>query len=103
MSRHMLLSSGEAITKSKRSPEKLFVLFDMYETLHDLNWRFGYQIQDVFCGEPAAGIEAAAGFMRQLAQSAKETFGDFEDAVEKDASKPPVFVELSVHIEPIVQ
>jgi exocyst complex protein 7 len=39
MSRHMLLSFGEAITKSKKSPEKLFVLFDMYETLHDLNWR----------------------------------------------------------------
>ncbi len=39
MSRHMLLSFGEAITKSKKSPEKLFVLFDMFETLHDLNWR----------------------------------------------------------------
>jgi hypothetical protein len=56
--------------------------------------RFRYQIQDVFCGEPAAGMEAAAGFIRWLAQSAKETCGDFEDAVEKDASKPPVFVEV---------
>jgi hypothetical protein len=56
--------------------------------------RFGYQIQDVFCGEPAAGMEAAAGFIRWLAQTSKETFGDFEDAVEKDASKPPVFVEV---------
>jgi len=99
----MLLSFGEAIAKSKKFPEKLFVLFDMYETLHDLNWRLGYQIQDVFCGEPAEGMEAAAGFIRWLAQRAKETFGDFEDAVEKDASKPAVFVELSVHIEPIVQ
>jgi hypothetical protein len=33
---HMLLSFGEAIAKSKKSPEKLFVLLDMYETLHDL-------------------------------------------------------------------
>jgi hypothetical protein len=48
-------------------------------------------------------MEAAAGFIRWLAQSTKETFGDSEDAVEKDASKPPVFAELSVHIEPIVQ
>lgn len=33
---HMLLSFGEAIAKSKKSPEKLFVLLDMYETMHDL-------------------------------------------------------------------
>jgi hypothetical protein len=39
--------------------------------------RFGYQIQDVFCGEPTAGMEAAAGFIRWLAQSAKETCGGF--------------------------
>ena len=33
---HMLLSFGEAIAKSKKSAEKLFVLFDMYETMHEL-------------------------------------------------------------------
>lgn len=32
----VLLSFGEAIAKSKRSPEKLFVLLDMYEILHEL-------------------------------------------------------------------
>lgn len=32
----MLLSFGEAIAKSKRSPEKLFVLLDMYEVMHEL-------------------------------------------------------------------
>lgn len=32
----MLLSFGEAIAKSKRSPEKLFVLLDMYETMREL-------------------------------------------------------------------
>jgi len=63
----------------------------------------GTRYKMFFCGEPAEGMEAAAGFIRWLAQRAKETFGDFEDAVEKDASKPAVFVELSVHIEPIVQ
>jgi exocyst complex protein 7 len=85
---------GKPLPRARKSPEKLFDMFDMFETLHDLNWRFRYQIQDVFCGEPAAGMEAAAGFIRWLAQSAKETCGDFEDAVEKDASKPPVFVEV---------
>lgn len=33
----MLLSFGEAIAKSKRSPEKLFVLLDMYEIMHELH------------------------------------------------------------------
>lgn len=33
---HMLLSFGEAIARNKKSPEKLFVLLDMYETMHDL-------------------------------------------------------------------
>jgi exocyst complex protein 7 len=32
----MLLSFGEAIARSKRSPEKLFVLLDMYEIMREL-------------------------------------------------------------------
>ena len=31
-----LLSFGDAFAKSKRSPEKLFVLLDMYEVMHRL-------------------------------------------------------------------
>lgn len=33
----MLLSFGDAIAKSKRSPEKLFVLLDMYEIMQELH------------------------------------------------------------------
>ena len=32
----MLLSFGEGIAKSKKSPEKLFVLLDMYETMREI-------------------------------------------------------------------
>lgn len=32
----VLLSFGEAIARSKRSPEKLFVLLDMYEIMREL-------------------------------------------------------------------
>lgn len=32
----ILLSFGDAIAKSKRSPEKLFVLLDMYEIMREL-------------------------------------------------------------------
>jgi exocyst complex component 7 len=31
-----LLSFGDAVSRSKRSPEKLFVLLDMYEVMHEL-------------------------------------------------------------------
>lgn len=33
----VLLSFGDAIAKSKRSPEKLFVLLDMYEIMRELH------------------------------------------------------------------
>ena len=33
----MLLSFGDAIARSKRSPEKLFVLLDMYEIMQELH------------------------------------------------------------------
>ena len=33
---HMLLSFGEAIARSKKTPEKMFVLLDMYEIMRDL-------------------------------------------------------------------
>ena len=48
----MLLSFGEAIAKSKRSPEKLFVLLDMYEILQEIHAEvlaFNIQILESFC------------------------------------------------------
>ncbi|XP_054787201.1 exocyst complex component EXO70A1-like isoform X1 [Prosopis cineraria] len=83
----MLLSFGEAIAKSKRSPEKLFVLLDMYEIMHELR----SEIETLFESKACTVIrEAALGLTKQLAQTAQETFGDFEEAVEKDATKTAV-------------
>lgn len=33
----ILLSFGDAIARSKRSPEKLFVILDMYEVMRELH------------------------------------------------------------------
>ncbi|XP_020224722.1 exocyst complex component EXO70A1 [Cajanus cajan] len=83
----MLLSFGEAIAKSKRSPEKLFVLLDMYEILQEIH----SEIDMLFKGRACTKIrEAVTGLTKQLAQTAQETFGDFEEAVEKDATKTAV-------------
>uniref|UniRef100_A0A3Q7G095 Exocyst subunit Exo70 family protein n=1 Tax=Solanum lycopersicum TaxID=4081 RepID=A0A3Q7G095_SOLLC len=83
----VLLSFGDAIAKSKRSPEKLFVLLDMYEIMRELH----SEIESLFRGKACNEIkESAFGLTKQLAQTAQETFGDFEEAVEKDATKTAV-------------
>ncbi|GFZ05993.1 exocyst subunit exo70 family protein A1 [Actinidia rufa] len=89
----VLLSFGDAIAKSKRSPEKLFVLLDMYEIMRELH----SEIETLFKGKACSEIrESALGLTKRLAQTAQETFGDFEEAVEKDATKTAV-LDGTVH------
>ncbi|GLT88721.1 hypothetical protein SLE2022_067330 [Rubroshorea leprosula] len=89
----VLLSFGEAIAKSKRSPEKLFVLLDMYEIMRELH----SEIEALFKGKACTEIrESALGLTKRLAQTAQDTFGDFEEAVEKDATKTAV-LDGTVH------
>ncbi|PIA54369.1 hypothetical protein AQUCO_00900718v1 [Aquilegia coerulea] len=89
----MLLSFGDAIAKSKRSPEKLFVLLDMYEIMCELQ----SEIQTIFAGKACTEMrESAVTLTKRLAQTAQETFGDFEEAVEKDATKTAV-LDGTVH------
>ncbi|XP_077235637.1 exocyst complex component EXO70A1-like [Tasmannia lanceolata] len=83
----VLLSFGEAIAKSKRSPEKLFVLLDMYEIMRELQ----PEIETIFEGKACTEMrESSLTLTKRLAQTAQETFGDFEEAVEKDATKTAV-------------
>jgi exocyst complex protein 7 len=49
------------------------------------------QIETLFKGKACAAIrDAAMALTKRLAQTAQETFGDFEEAVEKDATKTAV-------------
>ncbi|KAL2463978.1 exocyst subunit exo70 family protein A2 [Forsythia ovata] len=89
----MLLSFGEAIAKSRRSPEKLFVLLDMYEIMREIQPDMDIIFGSKYCGEMR---EAAKVLTKRLAQTAQETFGDFEEAVEKDATKTAV-LDGTVH------
>ncbi|XP_050232711.1 exocyst complex component EXO70A1-like [Mercurialis annua] len=89
----MLLSFGEAIARSKRSPEKLFVLLDMYEIMREIH----SEVEALFKGKACTEIqESTFGLTKRLAQTAQETFGDFEEAVEKDATKTAV-LDGTVH------
>uniref|UniRef100_A0A5B6ZVX3 Exocyst subunit Exo70 family protein n=1 Tax=Davidia involucrata TaxID=16924 RepID=A0A5B6ZVX3_DAVIN len=89
----VLLSFGEAIAKSKRSPEKLFVLLDMYEIMRELQPEIEINFEGKYCAEMR---ESALVLTKRLAQTAQETFGDFEEAVEKDATKTAV-LDGTVH------
>ncbi|KAG8370525.1 hypothetical protein BUALT_Bualt14G0125900 [Buddleja alternifolia] len=89
----VLLSFGEAIAKSKRSPEKLFVLLDMYEIMRELKPEMEIIFRSKFCGEMR---ESSLVLTKRLALTAQETFGDFEEAVDKDATKTAV-LDGTVH------
>ncbi|CAM0950081.1 unnamed protein product [Alopecurus aequalis] len=88
-----LLSFGDAFAKSKRSPGKLFLLLDMYEVMHKLRSEIEVIFQDNFCSDMR---EATLGLMKLLAQTAQETFVDFEETVEKDTSTTNV-LDGTVH------
>lgn len=56
-----------------------------------------HQIETIFEGKACIEMrEATLSLTKRLAQTAQETFGDFEEAVEKDASKTTV-LDGTVH------
>lgn len=82
-----LLNFAEAIAISRRSPERLFRILDMYESLSDLL----PAIQSIFSDESCACIRAEAdGILTRLGEAAKGTFVEFENAIQRDTSKTPI-------------
>lgn len=82
-----ILSLGEAIAISRRSPEKLFKILDMYETLWDLI----PDINLIFSDDMCCNVRAEAhGILVRLGEAARGTFAEFENAIQRDASRTPV-------------
>lgn len=82
-----LLSFGEAIAISRRSPEKLFKLLDMYETLQDLI----PDLELTFSGTSGASVRSEAhSILERLGEAARGTFTEFEHAIQRDSSRVPV-------------
>lgn len=81
------LNFGEAVAISRRSPEKLFKILDMYETLWDLIPK----IIPIFSGEVCSALrsEASAVWLR-LGEAARGTFSELENAIQGDLAKNPV-------------
>lgn len=73
--------------KSKRSPEKIFRLLDMYAAISG-HWP---EIDSIFSSNPTASIKSQAmTSLIHLAEFVRSSFDDFESAVSKDSSKPPI-------------
>lgn len=81
------LNFGEAVAISRRSPEKLFKILDMYETL----WELIPKINSIFSGEVCSTLrsEAFAVWLR-LGEAARGTFLELENAIQGDLAKNPV-------------
>lgn len=82
-----LLNFGESIAIGRRSPEKLFKILDMYEALRDLLPSIEY----LFAGETCSSLRLeASAILARLADAARGTFTEFENAVQRETSRNPV-------------
>ncbi|XP_024392650.1 exocyst complex component EXO70A1 [Physcomitrium patens] len=82
-----LLSFGGAIAISRRAPEKLFKLLNMYETLRDLI----PELEVIFSGTSGSSVRSEAnGILSRLGEAIRGTISEFENAILRDSSKVPV-------------
>lgn len=73
--------------KTKRSPEKIFRMLDMYDSIAELL----PEIESVFSHESTSAVRTqATSSLQMLAEAVRSLLGDFETAVQKDNSKVPV-------------
>ncbi|CAK8560477.1 unnamed protein product [Lathyrus sativus] len=82
-----LFNFAEAISISRRSPEKLFKILDLHDALMDLI----PDIDVVFDSKSSESIRVqAAEILSRLAEAARGILSEFENAVLKEPSKVPV-------------
>lgn len=82
-----LFNFAEAISISRRSPEKLFKILDLHDALADLL----PDIEIVFISKLAESIRVqAVEILSRLAEAARGILSEFENAVLREPSKVPV-------------
>ncbi|XP_076887039.1 exocyst complex component EXO70A1-like [Bidens hawaiensis] len=84
---NQLFNFAEAISISRRSPEKLFKILDLYDSLQDLL----PDIDDVFDSKLAESVRVQAPeILSRLAEAARGMISEFENAVLREPSRVPV-------------
>lgn len=82
-----LFNFAEAISISRRAPEKLFKILDLHDTLFDLL----PDIDAVFDGKSAEPVRVqATEILSRLAEAARGMLNEFENAVLREPSRVPV-------------
>ncbi|WRX26658.1 Exocyst complex component Exo70 - like 10 [Theobroma cacao] len=82
-----LFNFAEAISISRRSPEKLFKILDLHDALMDLL----PDIEAVFNSKSSDSIRVqAAEILSRLAEAARGILSEFENAVLREPSRVPV-------------
>ncbi|KAL0415026.1 UNVERIFIED_CONTAM: Exocyst complex component EXO70A1 [Sesamum latifolium] len=82
-----LFNFAEAISISRRSPEKLFKILDLHDALSDLL----PDIETVFESKSSESIRVqAVEILSRLAEAARGILSEFENAVLREPSKVPV-------------
>ncbi|XP_068660921.1 exocyst complex component EXO70A1-like [Aristolochia californica] len=78
---------AEAISISRRSPEKLFKILDLHDTVSDLL----PDIASVFRSKSSESVRTQAeDILTRLAEAARGILSEFENAVQREPSKIPV-------------
>ncbi|GLJ05989.1 hypothetical protein SUGI_0030050 [Cryptomeria japonica] len=79
-----LLAFAEAVAATSRTPERIFRVLDLYETLTDLK----PELEAIYCQDIFRSVhELAGGILFRLREAAKGMLAEFEKALEKDYSK----------------
>ncbi|KAK9142150.1 hypothetical protein Syun_011550 [Stephania yunnanensis] len=82
-----LFNFAEAISISRRSPEKLFKILDLHDALLDLL----PDVETVFASNLAESVRVqAAEIQTRLAEAVRGILSEFESAVQREPSKVPV-------------
>ncbi|CAK9327075.1 unnamed protein product [Citrullus colocynthis] len=82
-----LFGFPEMAVKSKKSPEKIFLILDLYEAIFDL-WP---EIESMFACESTASVRSLIDHsLKKIAESVRSMLVDFESHIQKDSSKTPV-------------
>uniref|UniRef100_A0ACD5Y3I2 Uncharacterized protein n=1 Tax=Avena sativa TaxID=4498 RepID=A0ACD5Y3I2_AVESA len=79
-----LLSFGLAIAESKTSPEKVFLLLDMFEATTGIQ----SEVEAVFAGDECSeNRKSSTTLLKYLAQATKKTLADFKDNIANEVPK----------------
>ncbi|CAK9176537.1 unnamed protein product [Ilex paraguariensis] len=77
----------ELVAKSKRSPDRIFRLMDLYESISDL-WP---EIESIFSYESISAIKLQAlSSLHKLGDTVQTIISEFETSIQKNSSRTPV-------------